>query len=212
MNKKVLQSMIGLLWIFLAAFCVIKVFFGEWFLTVVENERILFIGAFIETHVPIRILWDTFISLIAGHFYLCSCCRVWKFSCKTYLFLACYFLIITLCYSWNTLVATVLDLAVITILPLLMRAKFSQTVAVFILHHLGQALVLFIRSEPLYLASTNYATQFFLLFDVYIWLTLYYLYSNYNKEETLWEKALSFFLVIKQKRNLKKSSLKPKRK
>jgi hypothetical protein len=198
--------MIVLLWVFLLSFVVIKLFFGEWFVTVVENEKILIMGQFIDEHKVVKLLVDTLVSILAMHFYLCSCKQLWRLKVSWYLSISAYILAINVGYLWNSSIILVVDLLGLIIFPILLKADIKQTIVVFLLHELGQPILLFIRSEPLYLASTNYATQFFLLFDVYVWLALYYLYSNMYKEETLWERLLFRFSVIRRKRNSKKNS------
>lgn len=206
MNKRVLWAMIVLLWVFLIGFAVIKLFFAEWFVAVVENDKILKIGSFIDNSFVLTAITDTLVSFLAMHFYLCSCKQVWRLPVTVYALLFAYTAISVLVFSWNSTVASVLDILALICVPLLLKSKVKQTISVFVLHEVGQILLLFVRSEPLYLASTNYATQFVILFDSYVWLMLYYLYSNLYKEKTIWENLGSPFSEIRRKRNLKKNS------
>lgn len=205
MNRKVLLTMIVLLWFFLFAFMAIKLFFPNELVAVVENTRIREIGDFIDNNLWVRVLVDSLVGILTMHFYLCSCKQRWRLSLSEYIIVIAYSFGITLLklvtpiFNWADLVAPL-------VLPLLLKFNSKQSLCVFILHTFGQPLLLLIRSEPLYLVSTNYATQFILLFDVYIWLVLYYTYSNLYKEKTLWENLSSSFSVIRQKLNLKRSS------
>ena len=206
MNKKVLWSMIVLLWVFLIGFSVIKLFFADWFVAVVENERIVQIGNFIDTHLYARLLADVALSVLTLHFYLCACKKVWSLSLRWYITVVIYAATLNVCYLYMPYLAMSLDLIGLVVLPLLMQAERKQTIAVFILHQIAQPLTLIIRSAPLYLVDTNYATQFVLIFDLYVWLTLYYLHSNLYKEESLWERLACPFLEIRQKLNSRKKS------
>lgn len=206
MNKRVLWTMIVLLWVFLLSFAVIKLFFGEWFVAVVENEKILMVGQFIDGNKAVKLIVDTIISTIAMQFYLCSCKQIWRLPAKVYMILIAYTFSLNILYLWNASFASCVDLAAFVIIPLLIGSKITQTVCVLMLHYLGQFAVLFIRSEPIYFASTNYATQFVIIFDAYVWLVLYYLYSNTDKEKTLWEKLGSLCSAIRRLRNSKKNS------
>lgn len=206
MNRRVLWTMIGLLWTFLIVFAVIKLFFGEWFVAAVENEKILQIGSFIDSSAAVTFIADVSVSFLAMHFYLCSCKQVWRLPVAVYAVLLSYTVFAVFVFSWNSVVASVLDILALICVPFLLRSSVKQTVSVFFLHEVGQILLLFVRSEPLYFASTNYATQFVILFDTYIWLVLYYLYSNLYKEKTIWENLGSPFSVIRRKRNSKKNS------
>lgn len=204
MNRKVLLTMIVLLWVFLFAFMAIKLFLPNELVAVVENEQILKIGAFIDNNTVVRLLADTLLSVLSLHFYLCACKRTWKLSPRWYLALTIYACIGNACYLVNPYIAMSIDITGLVLLPFLLKSDTSQTVAIFILHQMAQPITLTIRSEPLYLASTNYATQLMLVFDLYIWLTLYYLYSNLYKEESLWEKLVCPFLAISRKLSLRK--------
>lgn len=210
MSRRTLSAVIWLLWIFLAAFSIIKIFFGEAFAVLVENERIIQIGSYLDTHLMARLLIDILIGILTMHLYLGACLQQWKLKVFQYLIIIGYSVGIVLCKLWSPTVTVVIDISVPIILPLLFKGKFSQTAIIYLLHHLAQLIVLFIRSEPLYLVSTNYATQFLLIFDVYVWLTIYYLYSNLYKEKTLWESLLLCFSEIRRKKSLKKNSRKPK--
>lgn len=205
MNKKVLWSMIILLWVFLIGFAVIKLFFADWFVAVVDNQRIIQIGNFIDTHLYARLLADVALSVLTLHFYLCACKKVWSLSLQWYAVVAVYAVALNVCYLYIPYLAMSLDLIGLVLLPLLMCAERKQTIVIFILHQIAQPLTLIIRSAPLYLADTNYATQFVLVFDLYVWLTLYYLYSNLYKEESLWEKLVCPFSEIRRKLSLRKN-------
>ena len=208
MNRKVLLTMIVLLWVFLFAFMAIKLFLPNELMAVMENDKILQIGAFIDNNIVARLIADILLSVLVLHFYLCACKRAWKLSFKEYLIVVAYSIAVNACYLCNPYFAMAIDLIGLVLLPFLMKADTKQTVAIFILHQLAQPIALVIRSEPLYLASTDYATQLILMFDVYIWLILYYLYSNFYKEESLWEKLVCPFLAISRKLSLRKKSQK----
>lgn len=205
MNKKVLWSMIILLWVFLLGFSVIKLFFADWFVAVAENEKILQVGNLIDSNSGITFIVDTILSILVMQFYLCSCKQVWQLKIHEYGALIIYTSILNLLYIVSTPVAMIIDLVGFIAIPLLLKANWKQTIFVFVLHQIGQCLTLFIRSEPIYLASTNYATQLIILFDMYIWLVLYYLYSNLYKEESLWERLGCRFSEIRRKLSLRKN-------
>ena len=206
MNKRLLQTVIGLVWFFLVAFCITKIFFGEYFVAVVTNDKLIMVGHFIDTHPAVTFLVNVLVGFFGAHFYYCACIQVWRLPESKYCIVFCHVLIAAFVSVFNAFIGTLLDFAAMIIIPILFNAKFKQIITIFCLHHLSAALSLFIRSEPLYLASTDYATTFILLFDAYLCIILYYLYSNLYKEETIWEFLFSRFSVIKRKMSLKRHS------
>lgn len=204
MNRKVLWSMIVLLWNFLIGFAILKLFFAQEFIAVMSNHKIIQIGSFIDLHPWANVLADTILSSLTMHFYLCACKKTWHLSVFEYVSLVVYVFVLVLIYRINSTLGMIIDLCGMIFIPILIKITTKHWVPVFILHQAGQILTLFVRSEPLYLASTDYATQLILVFDLYVWLVLYYLYSNLYKEESIWESLLCHFSVIKEKLNIKK--------
>jgi hypothetical protein len=208
MNRKVLWSMIALLWGFLIGFVILKLFFAQEFLAVMSNPRIIQIGRFIDSHSWATVLADTILSSLAMHFYLCACKRIWHLSVIEYISLIVYVFVLVLVYKFNATLGMIMDLCGMILIPVSIKLSTKHWVSIFILHQAGQILTLFVRSEPLYLASTDYATQLILVFDLYVWLVLYYLYSNLYKEESIWENLLCPFSEITRKLSSKRKSQK----
>ena len=204
MNRKVLWSMIVLLWLFFVTFAILKLFFGQEFVAVMNNSKIVEIGNFIDNHNWATILSDTLVSSLIMHFYLCACKRVWNLNIKNYIYLIIYVFALVLIYRENSALGMIVDTTMMIAIPIHLKCSIGHYLSVFLLHEAGQLFTLFVRSEPIYLASTDYATQFILLFDVYVWLVLYYLYSNMYKEESIWANLLFPFSVIREKLNTKR--------
>lgn len=207
MNKKVLQTTIYLLWLFLLAFAIVKLFFGEWFSIQITNQKIIAIGKVIDENKWLKLTIDCIVSLLTAHFYLCAGVQKWALKWWQYLIILGLSVGVNFLYLWNANIATEINLIIMIAMPFLLGANYLSFVAVFLAHYLGQIAILFIRSEPLYLVDTNYATQFILLFDMHIWLALYYVYSNkYKGEIEVWEKHLYRCLEIKPTTKSKKKS------
>lgn len=206
MNKKVFNYIIILLWFILIVFSILKVFFSEWFIAVVENKRIEELGKLIDNNIILKVMFETVLGAFAMHFYLCACKQEWKLAIREYVLIAVYSVVITLMQFWLPQLGIFINFIAPIVMPVILKCKWKQTLVIFVLHHIGQLLTLFIKSKELYLVSTNSATTLILTFDVYIWLCLYYTYSNFYKEETLWDYLLSSFSGIKQKMSSRKSS------
>ena len=182
MNRKVLWAVIVLLWVFLICFSVIKLFFSEWFLVVIDNDKIVRIGCMIDHSRWLTILANAITGSLAIHFYLCACKSVWKLRLFEYSLVLIYSLIIANLYELLPSVTSVIDAGCFIILPMAIGVSWKRVLAVFSAHTLGQALLLFIRSQAIYLEGAGYINSLLLMIDVYIWLLLYYLYANMYKE------------------------------
>lgn len=206
MNKKVFKWVIASLWLTLIMFSILKLFLAENFIAVVTNQRIINIGNFIDKNFVAKITADTLIGIFIMHFYLCACKQVWKLSLIEYSIVFVYSILIVFLQSIMPVLATTINLAAPVILPILLKCKWKQTLVIFVLHHVGQLATVFIRSEELYHITANYATAFIFAFDMYLWLGLYYIYSNIYKEETLRDGLLQHFSVTREKLSSKKKS------
>ena len=182
MNKRVLWAMIVLLWVFLIGFAVIKLFFAEWFVAAVENEKIIYVGSIIDGSRWLTLIADAIIGSLAIHFYLCACKSVWKLRVIEYICVFLYSLCLAYFQPIVPSVIFLIDGACFIAVPILMGVHWKRVIAVFLAHDVGQILILFIRSQHMYLEGADYVTSLILVFDVYVWLLLYYLHANMYKE------------------------------
>ena len=182
MNKRVLWTMIVLLWVFLLSFAVIKLFFGEWFLIVVENEKILHVGNCIDQSRWLTLLAEALLGFLVTYFYLCSCKAIWRLRWIECFLVVVYSFVMAYFYPLFPTITSTVDGICLILVPILMKVNWKRVVVIFVANDLGQALSLFIRSQPLYLEGANYATSIILVADAYVWILLYYLYANMYKE------------------------------
>lgn len=182
MNKKVLKTVIHICWAFLICYAILKLFLAEQFVAVVNNDRIISVGRYIDSHTFLKQLVHTATSLLTYQFYLCACCRKWRLTRKQYI-IAILTVVPSVFINWYfPMIGMQLSVILMFLLPYLFKATFKDTITIFIAHSVGQLLVAFIRSEPLNLIDVNIVTQLICTIDAYIWLVLYYLYSNIYKE------------------------------
>lgn len=182
MNKRVLRAMIAMLWSFLIAFAIIKMFFAEWFIAAIDNDKIIMIGSLIDESRFLTILADSLIGTLAIHFYLCSCKSVWRLHIFEYICIFLYSLAVSTIQPHFPDLIFYVDGALFVVVPILMGVNWKRVALVFLAHDVGQMLILFIRSQEMYLEGADYVTSLILVFDVYVWLLLYYLYANMYKE------------------------------
>lgn len=182
MNKKVFISMLSLSIIFLVGMYFVKIFYPQEFMMVIQNEKLITIGTFIDTHE-----WLYYICCGATAFitYWLYCC-----ACKGTLYLKWYevleiLAVVVLCrvvnfYDVN--MATIISWCSFVFLPALMGGNLKTTALVMTVHSVSQGLSIGIRSLPMYLTSMNFITGMFMTAECYFWLLLFYVINNYKKE------------------------------
>lgn len=82
MNKKVLKVMIVLVITFLLALYVLKIFFPQEFVMVVENDKLVMIGDYIDNHLWLYITISVITNFITYWLYLCAVTRKWRLNWK----------------------------------------------------------------------------------------------------------------------------------
>ena len=183
MNKKVLKTMIALVIVFLLACYILKIFFPEQFVMSIENETIIAIGNFIDSHVWANYIFGIITSFITYWLYLCAVCRKW--------YLKWYEIIIVFLVIGGSIGLSLLDTniysvySVITfiVLPLIFKSDLKSVAIVFSIHSLSQIMSLTIRNLPMYITSLNNLVILILSLDMYFWLLLFYISFNYIRED-----------------------------
>lgn len=183
MNKKVLKTMIALIVIFLCALYVLKIFFPEQFIMVIENKQLIKIGAYVDEHLWLHIILACITSFITYWLYLCAVTRKWYLNWKELIAVLVTIAITQTLYSFDATVSLASGISIISMLliPVFSKANLRDTAIVFSVHYLSQLLSTLIRSLPLLLTNVNYATTLLMGLESYFWLLLFYLYFNFKK-------------------------------
>ena len=185
MNRKVLRTMIALVVIFLIACYVLKIFFPEQFIMVIENEQLIKIGSYIDSHLWLYIIISCITSFITYWLYLCAVTRKWRLNLKELIAVLVVIAITQTLYSFESTVSLASGICIIAMiaLPLIDNAKLKDVTIVFSFNYLSQLLSTLIRNLPLLLTNVNFITIFLMTLEQYFWLLLFYLYYNMKKEE-----------------------------
>lgn len=183
MNKKVFISMLVLTISFLVSFYVLKIFFPQEFVMSIQNEQLLKIGTFIDTHKWAYYIFGIATSFLTYYLYCCAVCR--RLHLKWY---ECLIVLATILISIglsfvNPNILYHFNVCSMFILPLLFGGKLKETTIVFSVHGLAQILTLSIRNLPMYIAYFNSLVFFMLSIEMYFWLLLFYIIYNYKKKE-----------------------------
>lgn len=187
MNKRVLKTTIYLCWAFLIAFAILKIWFADEFAIAITNQHILSAGSFIDARPWLQqaIAWLT--TFITYHFYLCACCMKWRLSLKQYILVAVITALTnTLKYYVNdSSVTLIVNITIMVLLPYVFKADYGTFVIILLAHYMGQILITVIRGEALNEMTYNSINIIIMMADAYVWLLLYYLYSNLYKERII---------------------------
>lgn len=183
MNKKVFIAMLILAISFLIGLYVFKIFFPQEFMMSIQNERIIKVGEFIDSHEWLYYVCCGLTSFATYWLYCCACSG--RLYLKWYELLE-IIVVIVLCRvlnNYDTTIATAISISSFVFLPALMKGSLGRTAIVYTTHTICQALSLGIRSLPIYLTNTNFVTICFMTIECYFWLLLFYVIFNYKKEK-----------------------------
>lgn len=185
MYKRVLKTVIILCWVFLIAFALLKTIpaLSSKFAIVVNNKKLVGIGNFIDERPWLQQIVYCVTTILVYHFYLCACVSKWHLSLKETLFSLAFILPNQVLTYFLPQIGSVIAFIIMFTLPFLLKANYRTVVIIFATHTLGQLVISYIRGEALYQVSMNTVTQMIMLIDMYVWLLLYYLYSNLYKEK-----------------------------
>lgn len=181
-NKKIYVSMLVLSISFLVAMYVLKIFFPQEFMLAIQNERIIIVGEFIDSHTWLRYLCAAVTSFITYALYCCACCHRLKLKWYEYAYIIITIVLIRVVSFYDTNISSILSWTSFAFLPALMKGDMGTTGLVFTVHSLAQGLSIGIRNLPMYLVSVNYASVFLIGIESYLWLVLFYIMFNYKKE------------------------------
>ena len=183
MNKKVFIAMLILTISFLVSFYVLKIFFPQEFVMSIQNEQVIKIGTFIDTHKWAYYLFGTATSFLTYYLYCCAVCRRLKLKWYECLIILATILISIGLSFINPNILSHFNICSMLILPLIFGGRLKETAIVYSIHGLAQVLSLSIRNLPMYIQYYNMLFATLLTFEMYIWLVLFYAIFNYKKKE-----------------------------
>ena len=150
---------------------------------VIENEQLILIGTFIDTHAWLSRIVAVFTSFIVYFLYLGAVLKKWLLNYKEIIVVLCTIVLLQIIYEFDAVLFSTLSVISMFALPALLGAELKTTTIVFATHSLSQTLSISIRNLPMLLTNINFVTTFLLGLECYFWLLLFYLYYNYKKED-----------------------------
>lgn len=183
MNKKIFVTMLILSVCLLAGMYVAKIFFPQEFVFVIENQRIVAIGEYIDSHAWAYYLCCGITAYITYYLYCCACAGKRHLNIKENLIVIAFIIITRVVNFFDVNIATHISICSFFVIPWICKFNLKTAVIVYTVHGFAQILSLNIRDLPLYLTNTNFATTFLLGIESYFWLLLFYIIFNYKKAE-----------------------------
>ena len=180
MKKRVLLVAIYLSLGILICVYVAKLFFPTWVIGVATAPNIVMVGQYIDDNLWANILWSCAISFVVWYLYLCACLKKWHLNWKHILAVLGAISIFTICEHFYPILCLPIDLTLLIVIPTVFNAKMKDVGLIFPIHILNQFLTLQIRGIGIGFEHVNPTVLSILVIDVFIWLTLLYLFQNYK--------------------------------
>jgi hypothetical protein len=149
----------------------------------IENERLIQIGNFIDSHRFIYYIFCGITAFITYYLYCCACCHKKKLCLREIIYILGAIIIVRLVGFYDNNMWSHFSISSFILLPILMKGDFKTTGIVYFIHGISQMLSLSIRDLPMYLSTNNTVTILLLSIDMYFWLLLMFIIFNYKKEE-----------------------------
>lgn len=182
MNKKVFVTMLILCISFLVGLYILKIFFPQDFVMVIENENLIKIGNFIDNNIWLRYICAGITAFTTYWLFMCACKKKLYLNWKEILIVISFIVVIRLIGLIDNNIAMHLSICSFFLIPLICKFDLKVSVIIYCFHGLAQILSLQIRNLPIYLTNTNYITILLLGLECYFWLFLFYIIYNYKKE------------------------------
>lgn len=192
MYKKVIKTMIYLVIVFLIGLYVLKFFFPNEFVMVIENQTLVAVGDFIDNHIWVYRICSVFTCYLTYWLYLCALKGKFTLNWKENLVVLLVIIITQVVYEFDAQVYSGLSVVAMVALPLIVRANLKDVAIVFGVHAMAQVLSMSIRGLPLLLQHTNFITIFLMTIECYFWLLLFYLYYNLKRRNENGESMSTF--------------------
>lgn len=221
----VLKRMIILCWILLAVCFVVKIFGGNFFNIVCQNERFIKVCEYLDNSIILKILIGFISSLLCNSLFYLSICRKIKFEKLEFLIVIIISLISVVIKLFFRNISAIIDMTMLFILPFIFRRNskviccswfIRSIIFANILNLAFQIISAFVKNVAI-IAVESKTTLILLIYsiDCYIMLSLYYLYVNNGKEnkkmswimEWLWGKSPKQLEKMKATRLAKRAKL-----
>ena len=183
MNKKVFKTMVALVVIFLAGLYVLKIFFPQEFVLAIENDVLVEIGNYIDTHDWARYSFGILTSFITYSLYCSATCKKWVLKWWNYLVILAVIGVSMLLSKYDLNLYTALSYSSFVFLPALFGSDIKTVGVCYCVHLFSQSTTLSIRNITLYMTNFNALTRYIVGIECWVWLLLLYMLFNYKTKK-----------------------------
>ena len=176
--------MLTLTVVFLVGLYVAKIFFPQEFMMSIQNEKLIMIGAYIDSHKWLYYICTGITAFITYWLFMCACKRKLYLNLIETLIIVLCVIILRLVYIYDVNLYSHLSVSSFFIIPLICKFDLKIATLIYFIHGLSQVLSLFIRELPMYLTNINFITTIFMVIEMYFWLILFYIIFNYKNKES----------------------------
>ena len=190
-NKKLYVAMLTLSVIFLIGMYVLKFWFPEEFIMMIENDKILLIGDYIDNNKWLYCIVYACLGLISDYLYFGAVCRKAKLKWQLIMIMLIYNIAFSCMYSFVdvSVIAEFSNLIIGTssvymiLIPIFFTKELLPLAVTYSANALSQLLSLSIRNMPLLLTTNNILTTTLMSLECYFWLLLCFIIFNMGKKE-----------------------------
>ena len=178
-SKKLYVSMLILVIAFLFFMYILKIWFPEQFVMAIENERIIKIGNYIDSHKILYYICCGISAFATYWLYLCAVSHRLYLKWYECLYVAIAVLVSILCSIYDPTLYIIVNWTSFVILPALCKGDMKSCAIVLTTHALAQMFSLRIRNFTLYFTNNiTFITSLLMTLESYLWLVLMYIIFN----------------------------------
>lgn len=189
-NAQVLRRILLLEWMFLGVYALIKILGSNMFAIWQGNEHFISFCNFVDSHLIIKMLVAIATSFLQFYVYYNAILKQWTFNKVQFIIYAVSIpieVILKLAIN-NLMLSYVLDCIMLFVIPFFLKWKginlnfiFEKVIGSFALLVFIQFVSLFIKCLAIKVLDDNTLISLIYSIDIYIMLSLYYLYVNRGK-------------------------------
>ena len=172
--------MIALVVIFLTACYILKIFFPQQFVMAIENNVLITVGDYIDSHAWADYLFGITTAFITYWLYLCAVCHRWYLKWwECLIVLGVIGASIGLTF-WDVNIYTAFSVLSFIVLPAIFGSDLKSVAICFGIHSISQCLTLTIRNLPMYMTHINNLIIHAVGIESFLWLVLLVFLFNYK--------------------------------
>lgn len=190
-SKKLYIAMLIMVLAFMIGLYVVKLWFPEQFAMSIGNDRIIWLGEFIDAHVWIRFAFMLGIGLIFDFFYFGAVCRQKILEWRLLLIVVLYNVALNIYYCFApvdiivrySMLVMLVSSCYMILLPTLFTNELLPLAVTYCVNLMSQELFIMIKDVVTISANANSLTTLLFALDNYLWMVICYLVFNIKNKD-----------------------------